>query len=107
MTEKILKTYRGMLVRLSADFSTERLLTRLGWHDTFKIIRYESSYSGGLHSSRGRRRKMDVCESEVQLFSCCGKYKEKDKMGGEGRGGAPRLDLIGMVREGLSWRVTS
>lgn len=43
---------------------------------------------------------MNVRESEVQLFSCCGKYKEKDKMGG-GRG-TPRLDLIGMVREGLS-----
>lgn len=42
---------------------------------------------------------MDVCESEVQLFSCCGKYKEKDKMGGEGGGGAPRLHLIGMVRK--------
>ena len=28
---------------------------------------------------------MNVRESEVQLFSCCGKYKEKDKVGG-GRG---------------------
>ena len=74
--EKILKTYRGMPLRLSADFSAERLLTRLGWHDTFKIIRYESLYSGGLHSSRGWRRKMNVRKSEVQLFSCCGKYKE-------------------------------
>ena len=38
--EKILKTYRGMPInQLSAGFSTEHLLTRLGWHDAFEIIR--------------------------------------------------------------------
>ena len=45
--EKILKaarekqqiTYKGTLIRLSADFSAETLQTRREWHDTFKIIR--------------------------------------------------------------------
>ena len=44
--EKILKatrekqqiTYKGIPIRLSADFSAETLQTRRKWHDTFKII---------------------------------------------------------------------
>ena len=106
MTEKILKTYRGMPVRLSADFSTERLLTRLGWHDTFKIIRYESLYSGGLHSSRGRRRRWMYANQKFSYSHVVVSTKRKIRWVVRG-GGAPRLDLIGMVREGLSWRVTS
>ena len=32
-------TYKGTLIRLSADFSTETLQARREWHDTFKVMK--------------------------------------------------------------------
>lgn len=60
MTENI-ENIQGMPVRLSTDFSTERLLTRLGWHDTFKIIRYESLYSGAYILVGDGEKRKDGC----------------------------------------------
>ena len=45
--EKILKatrekqqiTYKGILIRLSADFSAEMLQTRREWHNIFKVMK--------------------------------------------------------------------
>ena len=35
--EKLLVTYRGVLIRLSADFSKETLQARKDWQDIFKV----------------------------------------------------------------------
>ena len=32
-------TYKRMAIRLSADFSTETLQARRGWHDIFKVMK--------------------------------------------------------------------
>ena len=45
--EKILKaarekqqiTYKGILIRLTADLSAETLLARMEWHDKFKVMK--------------------------------------------------------------------
>ena len=37
--EKQLVTYKGTLIRLSADFSAETLQARREWHDTFKRMK--------------------------------------------------------------------
>ena len=36
--EKKLVTYRGVPIRLSADFSKENLQTRRDWQDIFKVM---------------------------------------------------------------------
>ena len=38
-TEKQLVTFRGALMRLSADFSTEMFQARKDWHKIFKVIK--------------------------------------------------------------------
>ena len=37
--EKHLVTYRGVTVRLSADFSKETLQARRDWQETFKVMK--------------------------------------------------------------------
>lgn len=32
-------TYKGTLIRLSADLSAERLQARTEWHDAFKVLK--------------------------------------------------------------------
>ena len=37
--EKETVTYKGLLIRLSTDFSKETLLARRGWKDVFKVMK--------------------------------------------------------------------
>ena len=37
--EKLLVTYRGVPIRLSADFSKETLQARRGWKEVFKVMK--------------------------------------------------------------------
>ena len=40
-TEKEAVTYKGVPIRLSADFSKETLQARRGWKEVFKVMRGE------------------------------------------------------------------
>ena len=57
-----LVTYKGMPIKLSADFSTENLQARREWHDIFNTIKGKTenkrqSCQQGCHSeSKGRER---------------------------------------------------
>ena len=58
--EKILKatrekqqiTYKGILIRLSADFLAETLQARRKWHDIFKVMKGENLKSRILYPAR-------------------------------------------------------
>ena len=40
--EKDSVTYKGVPIRLSADFSKETLQTRRGWKEVFQVMKYQS-----------------------------------------------------------------
>ena len=69
--EKILKaarekqqiTYKGIPIRLSADFSAETLQARREWHDIFKVMKEKNLqprilYPGGSHSDLTKKSKV-------------------------------------------------
>ena len=47
--EKRQITYKGTLIRPSADFSTETLQARREWHDIFKVMKEKNLQSGILY----------------------------------------------------------
>ena len=49
--EKKLVTHRGVLIRLSADFSKEILQARRDWQEIFKVMKAET-YSQDCSSSK-------------------------------------------------------
>ena len=46
--EKQLVTYKGALIRLSADFSTETLQARRDWHEIFNVMKGKDVYPAKL-----------------------------------------------------------
>ena len=58
--EKLLKgtkekrqiTYKGILIRLTADFSAETLQSRREWHDTFKVMKGKNLQLRLLYQAR-------------------------------------------------------
>ena len=45
-------TYKGTLIRLSADFSTETLQARKDWHEIFKVMKSEDLQPRLLYPAR-------------------------------------------------------
>ena len=45
-------TYKGIPIRLSADFSTETLQARREWHDIFKVMKGKNLQPRILYPSR-------------------------------------------------------
>ena len=50
--EKQLVMYKGIAIRLSADFSTEILQARRDWHEIFKVIKSKDLQPRLLYSGR-------------------------------------------------------
>ena len=84
--EKILKatrekqqiTYKGIPIRLSADFSTETLQARREWHDIFKVMKEKNLrprilYPGRLSFRFDREMKNFTDKQKLSKI----KYKEK------------------------------
>ena len=71
--EKILKvtkekqqiTYKGIPIRLSADFSAETLQARREWQDVFKVMKVGNLEPGKLHPARFSFR----FDGEIKGFS--------------------------------------
>jgi len=45
-------TYKGTFIRLSADFSTETLQARRGWHDIFKVMKGKNLHPRIVYPAR-------------------------------------------------------
>ena len=50
--EKETVTYKGVPIRLSADFSKESLQARRGWKEVFKVMKGKDLYPGPTLSSK-------------------------------------------------------
>ena len=50
--EKRQITYKGTLIRLTADFSAETLQARREWHDIFKVMKGKNVQPRLLYSAR-------------------------------------------------------
>ena len=50
--EKQLSSYRGVMVRLSADFSRETLQARRDWQEIFKVMRSRDLQSRLLYPAK-------------------------------------------------------
>ena len=62
--EKQLVTYKGIPIRLSADFSTETLQARREWHDIFNMMKGKSLQPRILYPARLSFR----IEGEIKIF---------------------------------------
>ena len=51
-SEKQQITYKGIPIRLSADFSTETLQARKDWHNIFKVTKGKNLQPRILHPAR-------------------------------------------------------
>ena len=45
-------TYKGTFIRLSADFSTETLQARRGWHNIFKVMKGKNLHPRIVYPAR-------------------------------------------------------
>ena len=71
--EKILKaarekqqiTYKGFLIRLTADLSAETLQARRGWQDIFKVMKGKNLQAGLLYPGRISFR----FDTEIKTFT--------------------------------------
>ena len=78
--EKILKaareketvTYKGVPIRLSADFSKETLQARMGWKEVFKVIKGKDLHPRLLYPAKLSFRM----EGQIKCFSYKVKLKE-------------------------------
>ena len=50
--KKQLVTYKGAPIRLSADFSTERVQTRRDWHKIFHVMKSKNTQPRFLYQAR-------------------------------------------------------
>ena len=50
--EKQLVTYRGVLIRLSTDFSTQTLQARRDWQEIFKVMKSGDLQPGLLYPAK-------------------------------------------------------
>ena len=70
--EKQLVTYRGVPIRLSADFSKENLQARRGWQETFKVMKSRDLQSRLLYPAKLSFR----IEGQIKSFPDKKKLKE-------------------------------
>ena len=70
--EKDTVTYKGVLLRLSADFSKDTLQARRGWKEVFKVMKGKD-----LHPSLLYPAKLS-CRMEGQTKCCPDKVKFKE-----------------------------
>ena len=70
--EKETVTYKGVPIRLSADFSKETLQARRGWKEVFKVMKGK-----GLHPKLLYPAKLSLrMEGQIKCFSDKVKFKE-------------------------------
>ena len=65
-------TYKGILIRLSADFSAETLQARREWHDIFKVMKRKNLQPRILYPARLSFR----FDGEIKSFTDKPKLKE-------------------------------
>ena len=65
-------TYRGVPIRLSADFSKETLQTRRGWKEVFKVMKGKDLHPRILYPAKLSFR----IEGKIKCFSDKVKFKE-------------------------------
>ena len=70
--EKETVTYKGVPIRLSADFSKEILKARSGWKEVFEVIKGKDLHSRSLYPSKLSFRM----EGQIKCFSDKVKFKE-------------------------------
>ena len=70
--EKETVTYKGVPIRLSADFSKETLKARKGWKDIFKVMKGKDLYPRLLYPAKLAFRM----EGQIKCFSDKVKFKE-------------------------------
>ena len=70
--EKETVTYKGVFIRLSADFSKETLQARRGWKEVFKIMKCKDLYPRILYPAKLSFRM----EGQIKCFSDKVKFKE-------------------------------
>ena len=69
---KALVTYRGVPIRLSADFSKETLQARRGWKEVFKVMKSKDLHPRLLYSAKLSLRM----EGQMKCFPDKVKFKE-------------------------------
>ena len=62
-TEKETVTYKGVPIRLSADFSKETLLAKRGWKEVFKVMKIKD-----LHPKLLYPAKLSRMEGQIKCF---------------------------------------
>ena len=68
--EKETVTYRGISIRLSADFSKETLHARRGWKEVFKVMKDKDLYPRLLYPAKlsfRMERQIKCCPDKVKL----------------------------------------
>ena len=70
--EKETVTYKGVPIRLSADFSTETLQPRRGWKELFEVKKGKDLYPRLLHPAKLSLRM----KGQIRCFPHTGKLKE-------------------------------
>ena len=69
--EKQTVTYKGVTIRLSADFSKETLQGRRGWKEVFKVMKSKDLHPRSLYPEKIFRR-----EGQIKCFADKVKLKE-------------------------------
>ena len=70
--EKETVTYKGVSLRLSADFSKETLQARRGWKEVFKVMKGKDLHPRSLYTAKLSFRM----EGQIKCFSDKVKFKE-------------------------------
>ena len=70
--EKDIVTYKGISIRLSADFSKGTLKARRGWQEVFKVMKDKDLYPRLLYPAKLSFRM----EGQIKCFSDKVKFKE-------------------------------
>ena len=70
--EKVAVTYKGVAIRLSADFSKETLCSRSGWTEVFKVMKGKVLHPRLLYPAKLSFRM----EGQIKCFSDKVKLKE-------------------------------
>ena len=70
--EKETVTYKGLLIRLSADFSKETLQARRDWQEVFKVMKGKDLHPRLLYPAKLSFRM----EGQIKCFSDKDKLKE-------------------------------
>ena len=70
--EKDTVTYKGVPIRLSADFSKETLQARMGWKEVFKVMKGKDLHPKSLYTAKLSFRM----EGQIKCFPDKVKLKE-------------------------------